>query len=833
MTRSGSRAGWWIVIPAILLAGWVVGSAMLARRGEVRIGRLIGSKGLATPETENADRAGKNLASAIVEHMDDPRLGKLRQAAEGWRRSAASRRVVVDQVCLVSDLPTFLEAIAAWDERHYFPILIDEPAWTIPFLRQFHPARVVRYRGRKNSTGSSSQMSGASAPARGETVWLKAVEAVRRACSTPPEPGGVSKGAANNMVPAAQTPGLVLADPESATIGAAVALAAGHFQPLVRLGAFHLPPGVRGAAESTRRFGDMLTLVEAWGFAHGIEARVSTAVGRYDQLGDDCDFLTLAGDWPYRYQVEEGEEPVRGIYALDDLIGRTLAGGPSLHGIEMSSRRWAYVGRIIGDPAASVARAMGSLFLHPRSTLLWNTYGGGTPWSTYTMQSAGARLSRVVPGPIEHAEGPQSDLKHWHTTFAPVNRFGLLLINTTGGPDFFSIGGGPGRPGDVPRGVFSAVAMIHSFSAANPADPQTIAGRWLENGAYVYFGAVQEPFLVAFRPPGLVSELIAADVPLVAALRQSEREPCGFPWRLVYLGDPLYRAGREPRDKNALATAGKTDGSKGPEQTGAQWSWWSSASGPSNLPEREGHGRIDAGQWAKAAAAHDLLPVVPIVAMDATVNPPVGINDEEFDGEKLQTCIDAAIAEAAMANPLSTTTAGRGAAGVARLSQRGNDWRTLLRQIRRDRLEEELRLIYDELLIDALEQIGAIEELQSALAKIPPEEACPRVWQAHELCAFDRLARLAQDRTSETFDAALRIWDEAMGLSWPKGSRFPAQLTERVAAMTRVDPGRRLAVWQEQLQTTARRLEEQRERYPHVGAIIAEQTRVEAQRARR
>jgi hypothetical protein len=137
------------------------------------------------------------------------------------------------------------------------------------------------------------------------------------------------------------------------------------------------------------------------------------------------------------------------------------------------------------------------------------------------------------------------------------------------------------------------------------------------------------------------------------------------------------------------------------------------------------------------------------------------------------------------------------------------------------------------LLIDALEQIGAIEELQATLARIPPAEAGPRVWQAHEQCAFERLARLAQDRTSETFDAAVRIWDEAMGLSWPEGSRFPAQLTERVAAMTGVDRGRRLAVWQEQLRKTARRLEVQRERYPHVGAIIAEQTRVEAQRARK
>ena len=122
-----------------------------------------------------------------------------------------------------------------------------------------------------------------------------------------------SGGGTGSAAPA-PTPGLVLADPEAETIGAAVVLAAGHFQPLIRLGVFHLPPGVRGAAESTRRFRDTLTVVEAWGFARGIEARVAAAFSKYDQLGDDCDFLTLAGDWPFRYSVEEGERPARGIY---------------------------------------------------------------------------------------------------------------------------------------------------------------------------------------------------------------------------------------------------------------------------------------------------------------------------------------------------------------------------------------------------------------------------------------------------------------------------------------------------------------------------------------
>ena len=33
MKRSGSRAGWAVVIPAIVLGTWVVGTSLIARRG--------------------------------------------------------------------------------------------------------------------------------------------------------------------------------------------------------------------------------------------------------------------------------------------------------------------------------------------------------------------------------------------------------------------------------------------------------------------------------------------------------------------------------------------------------------------------------------------------------------------------------------------------------------------------------------------------------------------------------------------------------------------------------------------------------------------------------
>ena len=228
---------------------------------------------------------------------------------------------------------------------------------------------------------------------------------------------------------------------------------------------------------------------------------------------------------------------------LDDLIGRVLEGEPDARGLNDSRRRWAFTGRLLGDPAASVAHAMGALFLEPDSALLWDTYSAGAPWSAYTLAPAAYALGKagLVPGAIFYGTGPAAGLANWQRIMDPSNRFGLIWLNSSGGPTHFAIGGGPGRPADVPGGCPAAVVMIHSFSAADPADPRTIAGRWLAQGAFVYFGSVNEPYLQAFRRPGLVAELAAEGVPLSAALRQGESEPFGRPWRLIYLGDPLYR----------------------------------------------------------------------------------------------------------------------------------------------------------------------------------------------------------------------------------------------------------------------------------------------------
>ncbi len=96
-----------------------------------------------TGSTPTASAASPPIAG-FVSSILDPRMGVLLRAADQWRQSAGPERTVIDQVYLVPDLASFLDLIATWDEHSFFPILIDDPAWTLPFLRAFRPARVVR-----------------------------------------------------------------------------------------------------------------------------------------------------------------------------------------------------------------------------------------------------------------------------------------------------------------------------------------------------------------------------------------------------------------------------------------------------------------------------------------------------------------------------------------------------------------------------------------------------------------------------------------------------------------------------------------------------------------
>ena len=443
----------------------------------------------------------------------DPRLEALRRASTGWERREGLDRAVVDQVCLVPDFPTFLEAIATWDRGHSFPILFDDVESSFRFIRAFKPARVVRF-----------PKASATIP-RGK-LWDRAIAAVGASWSAERSTAEKLPGDAVPRSLGPTPPGAVVSSPEAPMLAGAVALAAGRFQPMIRL-------------DSVKRYADVLSDDEVLSFDRGLTSAIRSRIPNHDTLGDDCDFITIAGDWPYRYRDSNGE-----VNAVDDRVGRSIG----------SEQRWAYAGRLMGDATESVYRAMCSLFLQPESALMFNGYDeDSAPWSGYSMRTAAQRLSAVLPT-SQVAGDRQAGIDGWHETFDPLSQYGLVLINSHGSPTVFNLRGGPAAAADIPRSIPSIVLMIHSYSAADPADPSTVAGRWLANGAFLFFGSVNEPYLDAFRTPRLVGDLIGEKVPVVAAVRETLAETRGRPWRLIFLGDPLYRLSSKIRPEPRLAT---------------------------------------------------------------------------------------------------------------------------------------------------------------------------------------------------------------------------------------------------------------------------------------
>jgi hypothetical protein len=720
----------------------------------------------------------RDISRGLVTTILDPRMESLLHAAATWRRSQGPHRSVVDQVCLVPDLSTFLEAIATWDESSYFPILIDDPAWTYPFLRAFRPARVVHYRLSRPTEPRPPALAESSAASDRRRLWLAAQRAVALAWT--------SDSLEKTDLPRADRlpgrlgetpPGLVFSNGESPMLAAAVALAAGRFEPLVELE----PMGISTASEASidpaglKHFQVVLSLAQARAFARMVQGRAEAVVGRCDRLGDRCDFLTLAGDWPYSYLNDAEGGKIRGQQALDDLVGHVLETEEG--GLSESRFRWAFTGRIVGDPAASVYRAMCALFLQPDASFLWDTYSSGPGWSNYGMTEAAQSLGRLwprVPPPIHRAE-TDANLLAWHSVLDPVSRFGWFMINSSGFPRQFSIAGGTGHPADLPRGTPAAVSIIHSFSAADPLDPSTIAGRWLEHGAYVYYGAMNEPFLRSFRSPKLIAELAATEIPLSAALRQGEQEAFGRPWRLVYLGDPLF------------------------------------AFRPLSFQSRET--RL-AARTRNLAARPDRWHVIELEhAEQEPMNPPTG------ETAQLDWCRTAAIA--ALCHPRE-----QGAKeDPARKSRSATPaWHSVLASIDRQALEPALRPALDELVSDTLLSSGEEDRLFVWLMRIKPGESTSRVWQTIETVAMSRLMRQLGERS---LPRALEVWDEVMRLPWPADSPFPAQFTRRLAGLVNSDPGQFMETYRNRLSQTAAFLAADSTLHPQIAVVNEELQRLE------
>lgn len=241
-------------------------------------------------------------------------------------------------------------------------------------------------------------------------------------------------------------------------------------------------------------------------------------------LGDDVDAVTITAAIPATVASANS-----GKLSTTDYVVRENGG----------NTRWAWAGQIFGQPAPAAYAAMCSLFLQPKAAWLFDSYPTQGEWNNYDLTQAAEHLrkSGLAATVTDHPAGTESS---WRTLVASPINAGVFFVNTKGNKEFFDLFTGKGLLGDVPLLVEPAsVYFVHSFSAQFVGSRDTIAGRWLDRGAFQYCGSCDEPGLSGFLPSPVVAARIASGFPWGAAVRY-DNAPA---WKIASFGDPLATLG--------------------------------------------------------------------------------------------------------------------------------------------------------------------------------------------------------------------------------------------------------------------------------------------------
>lgn len=420
------------------------------------------------------------------------------------------RAKVIPDLVLVPNESVYCQVLSTWTPDRLFPVLIDDgtPAARrdiARFVRAFEPRSVLRYEPPVELPPIT--------PQNAEEV----LNEVLVACwSTTP---GATRGQlleAWAQQPLA-APGVVVTHKRDPARAAALPLAIARAQPILFIEA---PLGVDRS----------LAPDQADAIARDLEAQLQSTGLAWSELGDQVDAVTLCLALPARTRATVAGE--NELLATTDLIGRHA-------GDTDGSRRWAWSSQIFGDAPRAAYTAMSSLFLSPRNALLFDTYPAQPPWSNYSLSPA-APLLEAAGITVLLREGSTSSRRDWQLLVTRPAAASLFLVNSKGNRDFFELRDDRTGPGDVP--ILDAPAIvhfIHSWSAMTPGSRETVAGRWIERGAYAYMGSVNEPFLNAFLPPELVTRRLLSLYPWAHAPRYDRSQP----WKIALFGDALLTLG--------------------------------------------------------------------------------------------------------------------------------------------------------------------------------------------------------------------------------------------------------------------------------------------------
>ncbi|MFZ4722024.1 MAG: hypothetical protein ACOYMI_02600 [Phycisphaerales bacterium] len=439
--------------------------------------------------------------------------------ALGLRVATIERRAPVeDRVVLVPDEATFLDELSRWSPKARWPILIEDDIYAPMFVRAFAPKRIVR---------RTDRIAAAKDPAALKTAIDRAVI---RAFGGDPN----SQSPAQAMEAARMSPtGIAAYTHADAAFVAAAALAAGHgMLPMQLDGNFGAPNDRMDAATFGKLDGVVSGLFEA-------------AQLPFQSMGDTLDALVLCRATALQATPDLPPDRIPALPGVPAVkpgepVATTdaLCRGPN-------GQRYAVAGSIFGSGARSAYAAMCSLFLARTSLLTVDCYGDVQQFAAYGLSGISDGLGQAG-FQVTECVGTEARLPAWRDRLLAGFNTDLLFMNTSGNAEFFDLGvpgqttaANRGGPGDIP--VLSkplALHLIHSFSQQQPANRETLGGRWLEAGVYAYVGSVHEPYLPAFVQPRQVLERLINAVPFAVAARQWDG-PFALPWRVQVLGDPL------------------------------------------------------------------------------------------------------------------------------------------------------------------------------------------------------------------------------------------------------------------------------------------------------
>ena len=412
---------------------------------------------------------------------------------------------VQDAVVIVSNANDAARVIGSWGGLIRFPVLIDDgtvlAAENIArFNRVFKPGSLLRWTPQDSEpwpdspTGSAQKI----IDTLGRTLDRDAESATMRSVLELMRENGIGPN------------GVVAIDPQDPSWIAGLALAAGRTQVIV----FAQPEGsINGLMDGN----------EMRSLGSTIQQQLEALGVSWENLGDEIDAVTLVGGGPLRVGLGlQGKDE----HALTDLIGRHRGG---------IGNRWAWTGAVFGDAQTSLYRAMCGLFLPADSAWLFDGYGRGDPWDLYDATRAGRVLERGDFA-VEVHDTPNNSVRDWRAATSAGLDSDLVFINSKGGVVYFALGDGNAYAGDIPLLESpAAVHLVHSWSSRVPGSVRSIAGRWLEHGAYLFYGSIDEPFLTAFVQTPDVAGRLLGGLPWGVAVRRRS----GPAWKLNVLGDPL------------------------------------------------------------------------------------------------------------------------------------------------------------------------------------------------------------------------------------------------------------------------------------------------------